>query len=458
MNGDGTIDKLFKERLEEDAPAFQEEYWKKFEARLDGIPPQGVSGTSGGLSKILSGFTLTKGFFLITGLAVITAAVYFISAYKDTPEMNNPPVLATQPSTSLSREIDPQQGLTGNPQKAAGINAVISSMTRNEASLPHSQPRIDKKERVNQGFTVSKEEFIETRPLEFTSSQTVSGSIDPVVPAAAVSQADTLKSQAEEKSALSAENQDLFIPVASKDTAPSEVDRIADSAYNAIQARQAVSDKQSLNKANSVPAKDKRFGFYITPGMSLYSTFGNLEGFERKTMAAFQFGGGLEYRINDAFSVYAEANALRLKGFELTESTSSSDIFFYTWINKVTVESREYTLLQFPLMLGYHTSVHNINLGPVFRYVVSSAGEKVVEDTTMYYFNYYNSKAENFLAGINRFQPGLALEYSLNFYRHHALLIRYNLMLGDFNRNTYYSGLSGKKVNLLLVAVRFRIY
>ena len=236
-------------------------------------------------------------------------------------------------------------------------------------------------------------------------------------------------------------------------TAQDSPNKEADQSKNATPA-------QAVMNTNQPPASknDSKFSLYVVPGIGFYKPLGNTAGFSSKTSPAFQFGFGFSYRLNENFLLYAEANAVRLSGFKLEQSSRQSDFLFYESRSLTTVQNRNFTFLNVPVLLEYKYNKHKFGLGPSLRYLISGEGEKIVMDSTLNSVLYKSESANNYLAGLNRFQAGIALEYSWAFYRQNAIMIRYTWLMNDVNQGSFYGIPGNNKLNMLLLSFMFHIY
>ncbi|MHC1706395.1 MAG: hypothetical protein AB9842_02610 [Bacteroidales bacterium] len=469
MKGEDNIDKLFKERLQQDHTVFKEDYWQGFEKMLNTVPPVPPAVPSSGitgLGKIFSSLTFTKGILAGISTAVLTAAVFFVvNNVSDEKSTTNPERSKTEVIVKNPTQESPASQKQA-PDNSADNQAPKSKSTAqlDDFSIQAGiQPGFNKKIKTVAAAReqIPKDNIIGSQEVG-VAEQAVHQA--PATDAIKVIETGSTANQGTDESVKYEVVADKLtdvnsgaLAVTGLDTATSKEAIYADSVFHALEST-VDGYRKAGNSSRNQHFKDSKLKVFIVPGMALFNTFGNPEDFSSVMKPAFEFGAGLSYNFNKSFSLSTEVNFLMVTGFKLTESSLNSEYLFYQWINKVSIENRNFTLMNIPIMARYQLNRHTFGAGPVFRYVIASGGEKVVMDTTPLLLSYHNSAAENYLSGINRFQAGVSLEYSFNFYRQNAILVRYNLMTGDFTRSSYYEGFNSGRLNLLLIAFRFRIF
>lgn len=502
MDEDNKIDKLFKDRLKEDNPPFKEEYWQGFEEMLKAVPPAGSTASAGGLGKILTTLTLTKGIIAVVSVAVVSSLIYFGVRYLNTenPGKDLTQIAADSSNQSQAVNASPAESLKSYEKaQVSQSQSSIASSTSSTTSAPDVPSKIAvlktlKKDQPDNPVVINRGKTGKSSEHNKLSGETQSDVAEMAQNKSnGIQKTDLVAKPGEENTSVIPEAGKVENEEVNKDKKEEIKGRLNEPAGKELnsQVNEGISkspednktdgnvvkepvvndsinydsiigviESAAKNKQDQATAlqKDSRVKFYVVPGAGFYNTAGNISGFNDASQVSFQFGGGFSYRLSNEFSLYAEANALRIKGFELVKSSIRTEYLFYQWMNSVSVENREFTLMNIPVLIRYQYKQHCLSAGPTVRYLLSSTGEKVVMDSTFSYRHYENSKVNNYLGGFNRIQAGLALEYSWNFYRENAILVRYNYMLNDFIKTSYYSGTGNKKMNMLFFGCRFRIY
>ncbi|MEI6575421.1 MAG: outer membrane beta-barrel protein [Bacteroidota bacterium] len=502
---DNNIDKLFKDGLAKDNPPFKEEYWQNFEKMFNAAPAAGTSVTNTGLNSVLGSITFTKGIIAIVSVVAITSLVYFgIKNTRTDPPAQQFTAMATDSSVSNNENKNtnakstnqfqkssknPSPENTGkqlysensNPQKQAiqkqSSNSLNIGNPRKNAANPTAVSAINSKEKTVVIKTnsatekiYSSESGIQQNKPNFTTNQakqSAFSSQDNLAETPAISKdqennkplGETIseKNTVESTPAINKENN----PKGDSEKTENNSEKTASQSITAVRdSTEQTPESTAINPAIPVfdIKKDSKLKFFVVPGIALFNTIGNTTDFNPATRTAFQFGLGISYKFNENLSLCVEGNVLKINGFKFDKSSIQTDYLFNEWMSERRIENRGFAFLNVPVLLTYHLNHHNFTAGPTVRYLLSSTGEKTIRDSTLNILQYSNSKADNYLSGFNRFQAGLALEYSYEFYHQNAILIRYTYLLNYFNDNNYYAGSKNEKLNSLFIAFRFRIY
>ncbi|MCX6269967.1 MAG: hypothetical protein NTU44_01895 [Bacteroidetes bacterium] len=506
MEEKNNMDKMFKDRLGKDNPAFKDEYWQGFEKMLEAAAPVSTAGSSSGFGKALHLMTTTKGIISIVTFVTLSTATYFYSkSLKDnqitqkvesiqaplsfsthpddtivvfsTPTGVSNPFSLSSSTTAVNVASQPGSIQTANqalsekqtvtPSKQIS-NSIVSSVatpqnkkeirsrsSNEKALIPGRNGVAIVAEGSPDEVIALKEKFSGTRtdtkqPVEKGMVNDLTGSI----PGRTLPQDSSLFQYTDnqkpdaQKEEFPTGNQ----PIVRKDDSPPLIPA-------AIPADLPTAQSGAIPGLTSgIFAENKLFKLFLAAGATSYTPFGNTSGFSGTGRVGFQFGAGTWYEITKEISVLAETDYLRTSGHQLSASSESTDYLFTKWVGRVTVENREINLLHVPVLLRYRYKFHMFSAGLSLQYILSCTGEKTTVDSVRYQYKYNHEKADNYIGGFNRLTAGLTAEYSCFVFRQNAILLRYTYYLNDMLKKQYYEGIKSPKPGYLFIGLRCRIF
>ncbi|HRY31716.1 MAG TPA: hypothetical protein P5531_01985 [Bacteroidales bacterium] len=511
------IDELFRDRLNGDDPVFKEEYWQGLEKMLDAIPSPPPPSAPSGIGKFLQFLGSGKGIIAMVSVISMTAVTFFaivnekedtnntgqsssgqapdFSPLRDTMEVRK----ASQAWINLTKE---NEKIESGPLVLSGSGGSSSARNSNitqAVSVKAGEGTSTKSGREESGKRMQMLRQTEGEP---DPDALTAGEIPAAGRRASRSQQDSYTQQQSfnEQPGLteglgssnhpiqeSSENKTLDSDLTGTGTAKDTEAGVGDSSgvekgYKQKEItlvpftgtmdsvnRPTATLKDSAEPGGRLPGaipgterasngiSERRFRFFVSPGVTVYKPLGNVDGFRAPTKAAFHFGTGMEYAINERFSILLEADFLRTNGHKLQRSVSGSSILFYPWVTTTMLENREMNLLFLPLIVRFNYGKHAFGAGPMLGYLLSTSGEITLKDSTPVFTNFSHERAVNYREGLNPLVGGFSLEYSWRFYSKHAILLRYQRYTGKLTDPAQYGELSQSPGGYLQLALQFNI-
>ena len=462
---DPPFDKQFKDRLNQDQPVFKEEYWQQFEKLLPQMPPASPAPASGvaktSVFSGISGIVKTYGYAKVLLVLASVLTVGFVSWFLiSSPE---PVLVKNTPSSIATNTESTQTQAETYPTKAQTPSSKVVNPAEPLQQISSYTP-----EPTNSNQTKTAKGFVHvTKPVKLSPSAQKSQSKPapkPIGQEAGAAIPSSLTPKTTETITTLVETKDpTDEPVQQESTIATEKPADTTGLLQRDPEITKVEENNAGSKAKApIPLFDDKplrpVMFYLVPGMSSYKTLCNSPGFNPVSRWAFQFGGAAVIRLSSSLHLWAEVNYIRTNGHSLLSQSRSKDLLFYTWNTLYKLENRELQFLRFPLLVKYSYKKHSVAAGPVFSYLLKTSGELTLADSTPLLVNFSHEKADNYLAGFQRFQTGLALEYAFEFYRQYALVFRYSFDLNSLTKTDVYPSVSNTRQKYLLLGLKFRIY
>lgn len=504
------IDKLFTSGLENDNPAFKEEYWTQFEKMLDNSgqpdtsPKQNSSGFKGS-GSFIKGLIITA----ISGI-IITAIVLLLNHdgfnKSETPQShsvqkeNNSISDDNQPVNSKNKprihganelkaeknnetrqnkllkdirekSVHGQVPVSENELKKQKNDADISLFGK-EARKNPDQKITKSEDKIN--ITVISEDQKEETGIEINEI-TKSNSNEEKSKAPVTRDTDNnLSDKKEGKTPKSIGKkddkhesgimEDTLIQMKPLHNAVNEstIKKIDTLKFDTVKEKDSTKlsssklEKQAI-KEDQKPQKEI-FACSILPGFSLYDQVSNKSNHLAKSGFAPTFGFSVRYALNDRLSLSTGAGLLSTKGHRLSYRSEKTYYLIHERKEITTIENTEFYFLEVPLMLHYKIGDHSVGIGPQLRILLNAYGNKTFTVIDPFHVSVESEPVSGYTDGLNWLTGGIGIEYTYNISDKIAAVLRYNFMFGDFTRDATYPDSERDKINCLNLSLKFKIF